>query len=249
VTPVKRYLLIFFGIYIGVGLIANFLMGPPGFSKAYQQKYKAEHERYLEIVKSDEYKLHAQRPALHPFDPALTAFIEEYEGREEFKREKLRQALYHNFFQFFTFIMLVVLAVHFGRKPLLDFLDGQIADLRVKIDRAKQTREAAAQRKQGAQEKMGRLHEEKEETARETEALIAREKAQFEDLTRLTLGHVDRETEDRKREEEHAAAQRVKEELVAQSIDLLVERYKAQASPQVDLAQIDQFIREVERRT
>lgn len=247
-SPVKRYLLIFFGVYIGGALLANFLWGPPGLSREYEKQYGKEHEHYLEIIKSDAYKLYAQRPELNPLDPALVTFVGTYTGREAFKKEEHRQAIYHNFFEFFQVIMVLTLVVHFARKPLLNFLDAQIAEVRTKLERVEQARQDAAQRKQQAEEKARSLPDAKERTARETEALIARERARFEEMARFALETLDKETEDRKQEEQHAAALRVKQELVGQSIDLFVAQYKATVSPEAQAAQTDRFIRDVGAR-
>ena len=248
-TPVKRFLLIFFGVYVGVGLLANFAAGPPGLSKAYLAQYKVEHERYLEIVKGDEYKLHVQRPVLHPVDPAVKTFVEAYEGREEFKQEKRRQAGYQFFNELFTCIMLTVLAVRFGWKPLVKFLDDQVALVRAKIAEAERGRADAAGRKQAAQDTLDRLPEEQARTVRETDAVIAQEQAEFEAMTQATLERIDREVEERKREEEEAAAYRVKQELLNQVTDLLAQRYLAGASAEVESGQIDAFILDVEARS
>ena len=51
-TPGKRFLLIFFAVYL-VGAIAIIVLyGPPGYSQAYMDQYEEEHQRYLEITKS-----------------------------------------------------------------------------------------------------------------------------------------------------------------------------------------------------
>ena len=248
-SPVKRYLLIFFAVYLGGGLVANILLGPPGYSRAYRAQYKAEHDRYLEIIKTKEYKLWKQRPSLHEIDPALSDFVAEYESREAFKSEQRRRAAYDNFFEFFIVVMVLHLAVHFGRKPLLDFLDAQVAEVRTKIERAAEARSTAAERKRGAQEKVALLPHEKEQTIHGTQERIVQEEARIEDLTRFTIEQVDRETEDRKREEEHAAIRLLKEELVDAAIERLVQRHKARISPGAEAAQIDQFIRDVEARS
>ncbi len=245
-NPVKRYLLIFFAIYIGGGVIANVVLGPPGYSAIYKTAHSGEHDRYLDIVKSDAYKLWKQRPALNEIDAAKLGFVEKYESTDDFKAENRRQDLYNYFFESFTTIMVMILAVHFGKTPLLKFLDGQIAEVRGKLDTARQAREGAAQRKQAAQERVDGLAGEKERITQESDMQIAHERAHLEEMTEITLKQILKETEDRKREEELEAKQLLKKELVNQSIALLVKEYEAQVTPEAETAQIEQFIRDVE---
>lgn len=248
-NPVKRYLLIFFAVYIGGAILGNVVLGPPGYSAAYREQYKAEHDRYLGIVKSEEYRHYRQRPELNEFDPQLAAFVEEYESREAFRQERLRQFLYTLFFDSFTVVMTLILIVHFGRAPLMRILDDQVAAVRTKIEQVQAARREAAQRKEEAQSKVETVPAERERVSREAETLIAQERAQTEAVTEQMREQLVREMEDRKEEEMHAAAQRLKSALVDEAIALLTERCKAQMSPEMHARQVERFIRDVEAHT
>ena len=247
-TPVKRYLLVFFALYLGGAVLGNVLLGPPGYSKAYMSNYRAEHDHYLEIVKSGAYKIWKERPHLHELDADKIGFVNQYEASPEFRAERKRQTQYRLFFSFFTTLAVTVLAVHFGHRPLMAFLDAQIAEVRAKIEHAEQARNDAASRKQAAEAQVAQLPAQRDAIGRETAALAAREQAAIEETTRLTLERIERETEDRKLEEEHAAALRLKEELVDEAIRLFITRYRATVSHEDEEAQVDRFIRDLGTR-
>ena len=51
-SPAKRFLLTFAIVSLVVWIGGNILMGPPGLSRPYLDEHKAEHDHYLEIIKS-----------------------------------------------------------------------------------------------------------------------------------------------------------------------------------------------------
>ena len=245
-SPAKRFLLILFGVYLAGGVTTIFMFRPPGMSKAYLAKYKAEHDWYIKVIKSDAYKLYVERPHLHTPDERLgadIAFVGEYEARPVFQAEKRRRLIFASLFEVLNVGAVLALVYHFARKPFLNFVDGQIAALRTKLERARQARAAAAERRAEARSKVEGLDDDTARIAREGDDLRERELARIEAATRQGLDQIDRVTDDRKRGEQQKAVLQVKRELVTQSIELLAQRYRAQASAESEAALVDQFIR------
>ena len=260
-SDTKRFLLIFFGVALVVWIGINAVLGPPGLSNAYlygedgEGGLKTEHDHYLNIIKSDPYKLYKQRPHLH--DPhaadapeglaADIEFVEHYEAGEVFQAEEHRRAFYDMLFDFFNAALVVIIVVYFGRKPLLKFLDEQLAELREKMETLAQARQSAEARKREAEDKLDKLSEEEAEIDAATDARLAKEMAELEESNQRSLEIMQRELEDRKRDEGQAAAMLVKEELVNQAIAKLIDDYKANdtAEQQADL--IEQFAGDVEK--
>jgi F0F1-type ATP synthase membrane subunit b/b' len=261
VSNTKRFLLIFFGAALVVWLGINFTLGPPGLSSAYlygedgEGGFKADHDHYLDIIKSGAYKLYEQRPHLNgPGQPGVSEdlaenieFVEHYKAREAFQAEEHRRALYDILFDFFNAALVVVLAVYFGRKPLLKFLDEKIADLREKMEALAEARKDAEARRHGAEDKLARLSGEEQQIAAATEERLAKEMAELDEANQRGLEIMQRELEDRKRDEEKAAAMRVKEELVNQAIAKLIDDYKAKDSAEQQARLVEEFSCDVEK--
>ena len=260
-SDTKRFLLIFFGAALIVWLGINFRLGPPGLSSAYlygedgEGGFKADHDHYLDIIKSGAYKLYEQRPHLNgPDQPGAPKdlagnieFVEHYEAREAFQAEEHRRALYDILFDFFNAALVVVLVVYFGRKPLLKFMDEKIAELREKMETLAAARKDAEARRRGAEGKIARLPEEEAQIAAATEARLAKEMAELEEANQRSLEIMRRELEDRKRDEEKAAAMLVKEELVNQAIANLIDDYRAKDSAEQQARLVEQFAGDVEK--
>jgi len=252
VNPTKRYLLKYFAVYIVIGLIANFILGPPGYSRAFQEKFKQELEYYKEITRSEPYILWKQRPELHHLDEVLEkqiAFVQSFEDHSAFKEEQRRRMYYQLFFEAFATIMLVVLLSRFGRKPLLNFLDQKISEVRDWVQTAQRTRTEAAEQKKAAEEKLRSLPEEKEQIDSQTAGSIEQQQAEIDKALNTTLEQIENETRDRKQEEQHAAARVLKEELVSASIDLLIKKYRAEASGESEANLVNRFIADLEARS
>ncbi|MBN2311770.1 MAG: ATP synthase F0 subunit B [Candidatus Hydrogenedentes bacterium] len=247
-SPAKRFLLWYFGVYLVVAVGATVVLGPPGLSGAYMEKYAHEHEHYLEIVKSDAYKLYIERPALHPPDDALAGrlgFVEQYEQRPEFLSEQNRMHVRGLFYEFFNALAVVVMAVRFARGPLLAFLDKRAAEIGARIDQADRAQREAAAQKEDAQAKMARVDEERSRIAEEGQGLASREAEAIAAGTEEQAAQIAEDTEARKRLEARRAAMQLKRDLVGKSIELLEARLKAEASEARENVLVDHFVQGV----
>jgi F0F1-type ATP synthase membrane subunit b/b' len=247
----KKFLIVFGVVSLVIWIAGNVALGPPGLSGDYldQGQNKKDHDHYLSIIKSTPYKLYDQRPALNMagISEVDRNFVLEYESRPALIAQKVRITRYENFFDLFNMMLLIILAVHFGKKPLLNFLDTQIALTKEKFEAAMEEHETAKTRKQTAEEKLASLAGEKAEIERETQAHLERELAELEKANQHSLSVMERETNDRKKGEAHAAAQQVKRELVRQALENLESHYQAGATEAHQAALIDQFTGDVEK--
>jgi hypothetical protein len=100
-----RFLIPYFIVYFAVALAVNLMLGPPAMSESYLGRYGSDHERYLTISKSAEYKLYRERPQQHPASPAQEAafaFADEYQSREAYVGEMARRGRYGLVMDYFT---------------------------------------------------------------------------------------------------------------------------------------------------
>lgn len=253
-SPAKRFMLILAAVSLVACIAINVALGPPGLAPKYLDKYKAEHDHYLDIVKSNEYKMYKERPLLHGPDRADASddfgdnikFVEQYEGRPEFQAEQRRMRLYGLLFDFFNAALLVALVWRFARKPLLNFLDEKIAELREKMGSAAQARQSAEERRLNAERKLGQLPEEERGVTEETEKRLARELAELKEANEHSLAVLWQEMADRKVHEQRAAALLVKQEMVNLAVERVAEEYEARQSPEGQEALIDQFADDLE---
>ena len=246
-SPIKSFLLKYFAVYIIVGILINIIFGPPDYSKEYKSKYKADHDRYMEIVKSDKYKIWKENPRLEE-QPAGVGFVEEYEANPDFIAEQRRRMLFNTLFDFFKVGMVLYLIIHFGRKPLCKFLDEQIENIKKKLEQGDKARNAAMQRRAEAQKKHDSLEQEKIDLEKERVDTIEEDRREMEELTTKTLAQIDAETKDRQQEEEHKAALLVKKELFTKAIDIIAEQVKENPSTEDNAEMFDQFIAELEKQ-
>lgn len=246
-NPVKRFLLIYFIVYIIVGITIIVAFGPAGYSKEYMAEFKADHDHYIEVIKSDEFKLWKENDRLNE-KPQGADFVATYESNPKFVQEQSRRMYFDYFFDFFNFGMVVYLMVHFARKPLCKLLDEQIAALKEKLDRAAKARAEAVKRKNEAQNAYDSLDEELAKLDKEKMDNIDQDNVRIETLASETLAQIDSETEDRKQEEEQKAAMLLKKELITSAIDMIAEKAKAEPLPEDNAELIGQFIAELEKR-
>ena len=226
-SPEKRFLIILAVVSLVVCIGINAAFGPPGLSGEYREQYKAEHDRYLEITKSNAYKRAVERPELRgpgtEMAPAgLQAqmdFVETYTSKDLFKAEQARIAKYDLAFGFFNAAIVVVLALYFGRKPLLDFLDNGIAELRRKVRQAEDARIAAEERKRAAEERMAGLAQESRRVGRETQERLGRELAELEEASQHNLQLMEADLADRRKEVGKEAEMALKRELVEAMVE------------------------------
>ncbi len=225
------------------------LLGPPGMSKAYLEKHQHEHERYLSIIKDESYHKYMQRPWLNvgAISEEDLDFARDYAANPSFIQEEHRRGLYGALCDIFNAALVVVIAYRFGKAPLLNFLDTQLAELRHRLDEAAKGREAAEARKAKAQTNIAQLPAEEEEVQRETRHRLDRELADLDEANQHSLRMIEAELADRRREERKNAALVLKRELVNQAVDQLAAAQRAKDAPEGHAVLFDGFLEEVER--
>ena len=249
-SPAKRFLIVYFVAYLVLCGLGIALFKSPSFSGAYLAKYKAEHEQFHSIIKSAPYKLWKERPALHPPDTALQAkidFVEEYEERPEFKAEEHRLGLYRLYFKWMNAIMFIWLVVHFARKPLCDFLDAKIAEIRTTIEQAERQREEAARKFVEVQEKLKTFPGLAAEIHQKADADIEVNLQHVSEEGKLSEHQLVVEIDDRKREDWHNAATTIRHELVNQALTRVEERYRTEPSLKNLEHSVDEFVSVLEQ--
>lgn len=251
-SPVKRFLLIYFVVYLVGGVAAVVLYGPPGMSRAYltEGNNRDDHARYIEFTKHPDYKLHRENPRMHPAEgevAEMAAFVEEYTARPAFRAEQRRVLVFNLFFEFYTFGAVVVLIVRFARKPLLSFLDARVEDVRHKIEQAAQRRAEAARERAGAETRLDEMGKETAQIDAQTQALVDQAEQTLEESLRSGLEQIAAEIEARKRLEERHAALRVKSELVSLAVDRLAQELKTALSSSDRERLLDDFVAYLER--
>ncbi len=247
----KTWFVAYFAVYLAVGIAIIVTVGPRGFSEEYLAQFGDEHEHYLEVTRGTEYRLWKERPHLHPLDASLeqdVAFVQRYEGREAFQAEQARRKLFDTLFDFFNFLMVTYLIVHFARRPLARFLDERIEETRARVAEAEQARADALQARAEAEARIGGLATEAAALAERNAALIEEDRQKLEDFTRLGLSEIDQEAEQRRQAEVLAAKRQVRAELVEQAVQQLLERYAAEATPERVTRLTRQFAAELEKR-
>ncbi|MBI1318734.1 MAG: hypothetical protein GC168_07270 [Candidatus Hydrogenedens sp.] len=216
----KPFLLGLFSLAFVGWLIGNSIWGFPGLSAEYLEAHKHEHEHYLEVVKSDDYKRYIQRPHLfdmskahdHHFE-ASVKFIEEYEKNPELVAEEARLAKRGLYFDFFNATLVVVLFIRFGWPPLMRFLDSSIAEKVERMHAAKAARAEAAGRLDGLQSKVKELPEAEARATEESEAAIERLREEARVRNEERLEEVRRELADQEAGAVAAAERRLRREL------------------------------------
>ncbi len=250
-SPAKRFLLITAVVSLAVWLAINFLFGPAGFSNEYLEQYKAEHSHYLEVAKDEAFQKYMQRPELAA-DPEMrekAQFVEQYTSRPEFIQEQNRRWWYTLLFDFFNAGLVALIAIRFLTRPLLNFVDERIAELREKMESAAKAREEAQTRRAAAAEKLDQLPNERDRVEAETDARIDKELTQVQEDNQRALGMLEQEIEDRKHGEELAAARLLKRELVTEAVEKLKQDFAARRSPEQQAAIFEQFVGDLERRS
>ena len=248
-SPVKRFLLIFFGAYFVIAIGATVMFGGPALSADYLEDCGQDHDRYLEIIKSTAYKLHRQNATRHRKEGRLAGevdFVEEYEGREEFQAETRRIARRDLFYEFFNAFAVVVLVAWLARKPLLGFADQQIERVRARIGKAEGARDSAAKRKAAAQAKVAGIPVDQERIDAQGHEHSAEETRAIQEAAQAQLTQLDKETEERKLVERRRAALLLQRELVERSLAVLEERLVNTESEAREDFLVDEFVKGLE---
>lgn len=260
-----RFFAIFFAVYMVIAIAVNVLWGPPGMSTGYLDEYAADHDRYIQIKKSQGYARYLQRPDMDlvaqayeqnpgldpPLDqlPAAVAFMDEYTARPQFQAEMRRRAIYDGIFEVYNFAAVVFLIVWFGRKPLLAFLDEQVDAVRRKISRAEHAESEAMHRRERAQCKVNGLDEEVARIEAQARTMADQDRENIEEMKRAALDQLAQEIQERKEVEERRAAAQIRGELVDQAVRQLAEDLKNQARPERQSALIRRFASELSGQT
>ena len=227
------------------GLGLNFLFGPPGFSGDFLDEYKDEVDAYIEITKSPEYKLWNENPERHPPDDALSAsiaFVDEFQSNPAFQSELTRRARYESSTDWFNFAMLLILVVGLSRKPVARLVKRMVTAERERIEDVENKRAAAARRKLKAEQKLEKIAEERAKADLQVAQRIAQETQLVQSSTADALLLVSQELEDRKKQAQYEARQRLKAMMADEAVRILEQRFREQGSAAQDEALIDQFL-------
>lgn len=249
----KRFLLAMVAIALAGWIGGNMVFGGPGLSKDYLAANKAEHDHYLEIIKSEEYKRYAERPHLmdladHPGLAENVAFAENYAAREDFAEEQHRRHIRGLYFDFFNASLVIILLWKLARPPLMRFLDDQVEQIRERLDQVRRAREAAESRLAAAQERVAHIHEEEMKVHQETESRVEREMAELAAANHYSFGLQERDLIERKRALELAAEQKVRRALVESAITEALARLDQERGAGHEDLHLEQFIRGLEAK-
>lgn len=234
------------GAYIVLSILGIALFKSPQLSGSYLSKYKEEHERYERTIKNPLYKLHKERPALHPLEGALAEdaeFVKEYAAHPEFHAEHVRILAYVTWFRTLNTATVFTLMIYFLRTPLKEFLDARIEKARKDLDEAAQARAKADQEFASAKQVSDAWPQTQETIRQRTEHTLEHQLAEIQEQTKFAQELIARDIENRKAEELHTAMRTLKEELVTQSVHALEMRYKKDATLDQLTTNVDQFVR------
>jgi len=249
-SPTKRYLLKYAIVYIIFASAGLYFLGPPGLSAAYMKKHDLDHERYLEVVKSEPYILYKENPELHPLPEHLAkeeTFVEQYESNPQYKAEEWRLMWFGLYFETFNALALIILAVHFSKKPLLAFLDDKRAEIRTRIDTAEKARLDAETQRLEAEKQVAKLDEERQAIASQGNDLVTKVAQDMNAETETILRQIDKEVEDRKHMEEQRARMQMKSDIVTRAMESLERQLLEEASEERLTALLQEFAQELER--
>jgi len=248
----KKFLYTMTAMYVIGAVVGIAIFKSPGYSKAYLGKYGHEHERRHKIMRNEEYKIYAERPHLYKAGPKLIAdakFVKEYEARPEFQAESNRIFRYAMYFRALNSTVFILLLGYALKKPALDFLDRQIAEIRSGLDDAERARKEATLAKSAATAKMDKWEDTAKSIRKETDELIARQLREIDKEFQEAKVQLEKEEQDRRTAEELRAARIMKEELVNQSLAALEQRYRIEGTQVLLATNVNSFVRFMERLT
>ena len=249
-NPVKKFLLQLLAVYIVLALPIAALFGPPGFTGSFLEENQDELDHYYEVVKSTEYKHWAQRPHLFEEDPERyteafandVAFVQAFEASDAFRSEMRRRNIFRVLFNILNAGVGVTLIVRFGRKPLLEFLDKQIAQIRERLDEAERARNEAKAARSDAEIKMGSLEAETEVMAEQAHATAQETVSALEEETAQLMAAIDQELELRKKIEVQRAAMALKQQLVEAAGQQVEQRLAEEAAGENQRVLVEAFL-------
>jgi F-type H+-transporting ATPase subunit b len=280
VSPIKRFFLIYGVVYFAGVFGGLALFGGPNISADFLDvdDNRERYQRYLEIIKSDEYKLYLEMAGEAPPEEASEAlqaaiarahaeaeaerrdtlerqladhigFVHEFEEGPAFQAEERRRFWGGLYFDFFNAAAVAALVLRFTAKPLLNVLDQHIAEIRNRIDHARRAREEAEARKAQAAERLEHLEQDEEEISARAGEVAEREAAEVKELERQGIDQIDQETEERVRMESHNARLAFRALVVERAVELVAERYREHAGPERQGALVEDFVRGLENRS
>lgn len=253
-SPVKKFLLQLLAIYLVIAVPLAVWLGPPGFSGAFLEEYQQELDHYFEVVKSDTYKRWVQRPNLVEQQPDLyteafqqdVAFVQGFEANADFVSEQRRRAWFEQLFRILNAGVAVVLIVHFGKQPFLNFLDKQIEEIRNRIDAAEKARNAAKSARAAAEMQMGSLAAETETMSEQAHEAAQEVVAALDAETDQLMQAIEEELELRKQLEVQHAAMLLKRQLVEEAGERIEASLKAGQSDSRQKHLVAQFLNGLE---
>ncbi len=242
-------------LWVTVGYVIGLVVGialfhTPGLSKAYLEKYGAEHARYLAITKSPEFQRFEEQPKLHPLPPALEEeerFIEEYRERPEFEAEERRIWWYVEYFKVLNSAAFILYLAALAGKPLVGYLDSQIKAIQTSLDNAAKARQQAAAVKTEAKAKVEEWAAKEAQIKADCDATVARNLERIRAEAADAAAQLARQTEERKQAELYALNRTIKTELVSEAIERLKVQYKTDTSLEKLSANVDRFVNLMER--
>ncbi len=240
----KQFLWTVTALYAAGMLLGVLLFHSPSLSKGYLEKYGAEHERYLKIIKTEAFKAFEERPDLHPPQGHMKEdieFAEHYAARPEFIAEKHRIFWFEEFMKVLNSAVFILYLAGLVGKPLLNYLDGAIQQIRTSFEEAAQARKAARAKREAAQAKMDAWAGNEARLRQEAEANVARHLAKIQEEEANARALLKKQTEDRKQAELYVAARAIKTELVNEAIKKLEDRYKTELTLEKLSANVDRF--------
>jgi F0F1-type ATP synthase membrane subunit b/b' len=248
----KKFLYVMAAVYLVAAVVGIALFKSPNHSKAFLDQYGHDLERCEKIVKNDAYKLYAERKHLYNASPELLAdakFVEEFEAKPAFQAEKKRRFHYTMYFKALNSTAFILLIAFAAKKPLLEFLDKQIGEIQSGLENAEQSKRDAVKAKAAAAAKMAQWDETAKQIRKETDALITSQLRAIQQELEDAKAQLEKEEQDRRVAEELRAARIIKEELVTQALDSLDRRYRSEGTQVLLAANVDSFVRFMERLT
>ncbi len=244
----KKHHIFFAGLvltYILEAALGLFLFRGPGYSDAYKTAHGREHERYLRISETPEYRRYKERPHLNPLPATMKEdgeFAYTYEQRQDFRAERRRIMAYTLWFRVLNIVVVLALTVYFFKRPILSYFDQQIGAIR---DEYAETERILfeARKKQANAEKLHTIWPQKEkEIHLQSERALKESLAEVEQETEFARAQIARHAANRKEAERIAAAHAMKLELVNTAIRELETKYVREASPERLAKNVDLFV-------
>lgn len=240
----KQFLWTVTAIYAAGMLLGVLLFHSPSLSQGYLEKYGAEHERYVKIIKTEAFKAFEERPDLHPAEGHMKEeieFAEHYMSRPEFIAEKRRIFWFEEFMKVLNSMVFVLYMAGLVGKPLLKYLDDSIRQIKTSFEEAAKARREAREKRGAAEAKMNEWSAKEAKIQEESESAISRHLAKIHEEAENAQALLKKQTEDRKRAELYVAARAIKTELVNEALKKLEARYKTELTLEKLNANVDRF--------